>query len=393
MYEILANLDKEKVESWFAANAGDIRPFFYSSVDIRNSGFKIAHVDTNIFPAGFNLLGQKAKERASAEIKKYFDEYFPNCKIVGLISENFSRNEHYWDNITALKHSIEKAGKQVSVGITGEFSSEKELPFAVHSTYKKDGLVYFGETAPCVVIANRDFTSGAPDELVDIKQPVIPPVKMGWYRRKKSKHFQAYEEISRQFAADFKLDPWLISTFSVNCGKVDFKQKEGLECIAVRTEKLLHKIRRKYDEYGIKEEAYVFVKPNSGTFGMGITTLRSGEEILEINKKLRNKMAFIKDQKANTEVIIQEGLPTIDMVDGKPAEPFVYSIGNNPVGANYRINEKRDRLGNLNSAGMSFQEIDCEALHEFCGTSPIGIISRLAGLAALKESVQLKDVG
>jgi len=27
---------------------------FYSSVDLRNSGFKLALVDTNLFPAGFN---------------------------------------------------------------------------------------------------------------------------------------------------------------------------------------------------------------------------------------------------------------------------------------------------------------------------------------------------
>ena len=31
-------------------------PPFYSSVDLRNAGFKLAPVDTNLFPGGFNNL-------------------------------------------------------------------------------------------------------------------------------------------------------------------------------------------------------------------------------------------------------------------------------------------------------------------------------------------------
>ena len=32
------------------------RPPFYCSVDLRNAGYKLAPVDTNLFPAGFNNL-------------------------------------------------------------------------------------------------------------------------------------------------------------------------------------------------------------------------------------------------------------------------------------------------------------------------------------------------
>ena len=45
-----------EIESWFRKQWIKYPAPFYSSIDIRNSGFKIAPVDTNLFPAGFNNL-------------------------------------------------------------------------------------------------------------------------------------------------------------------------------------------------------------------------------------------------------------------------------------------------------------------------------------------------
>ena len=44
------------IESWFRNAWRDVQIPFYASVDIRNSGYKIAPVDTNLFPSGFNNL-------------------------------------------------------------------------------------------------------------------------------------------------------------------------------------------------------------------------------------------------------------------------------------------------------------------------------------------------
>lgn len=44
------------IETWFREQWLKITPPFYTSVDLRNSGFKLAPVDTNLFPAGFNNL-------------------------------------------------------------------------------------------------------------------------------------------------------------------------------------------------------------------------------------------------------------------------------------------------------------------------------------------------
>lgn len=376
------NLDSEKIASWFAAKSAGQVLLFYNSVDIRDAGYKIAPVDTNIFPAGFNLLSETARKNAAKYIAKFFEEHYPKCKGVGLVAENFSRNQRYWENVQALKTIVENAGKKVLLGVTdADVAAELSLPLIT----QKDGLVVFGEARPCVVISNRDFTSGSPEVLQNVEQPIIPPVNMGWYRRKKSNHFDAYNQLAKEFANEFGLDPWKISAIHTNCGNINFAKREGLDCIATNVEKTLFKIRKKYDEYGVESDPYVYIKANSGTFGMGIMTVKSGEEVYEINKKTRNKMSSIKEGMDSTEVIIQEGVPTADEVDGKPAEPFVYMVGGRVVGALRRINQERDAFGNLNARGMEFEALSCSEFDVNCEKADIGVIGRLAALAVLHE--------
>lgn len=44
------------IERWFRLEWTQHTPVFYSSVDIRNAGFKLAPVDTNLYPGGWNNL-------------------------------------------------------------------------------------------------------------------------------------------------------------------------------------------------------------------------------------------------------------------------------------------------------------------------------------------------
>ena len=44
------------IEHWFRKQWMDHAAPFYASVDLRNAGFKLAPVDTNLFPGGFNNL-------------------------------------------------------------------------------------------------------------------------------------------------------------------------------------------------------------------------------------------------------------------------------------------------------------------------------------------------
>ena len=44
------------IERWFRLEWQEHTPPFYCSVDLRNAGYKLAPVDTNLFPGGFNNL-------------------------------------------------------------------------------------------------------------------------------------------------------------------------------------------------------------------------------------------------------------------------------------------------------------------------------------------------
>ena len=47
---------RPEIERWFRTQWMEHPVNFYASVDLRNSGFKLAPVDTNLYPGGFNNL-------------------------------------------------------------------------------------------------------------------------------------------------------------------------------------------------------------------------------------------------------------------------------------------------------------------------------------------------
>ena len=47
------------IERWFRLEWMEHTPPFYTSVDLRNAGFKLAPVDTNLYPGGFNNLTEE----------------------------------------------------------------------------------------------------------------------------------------------------------------------------------------------------------------------------------------------------------------------------------------------------------------------------------------------
>ena len=80
--EVISLLDLEnkfleatpRIERWFRLEWQEHTPPFYCSVDLRNAGFKLAPVDTNLYPGGFNNLSAEAMplaiQAAMAAIEK-----------------------------------------------------------------------------------------------------------------------------------------------------------------------------------------------------------------------------------------------------------------------------------------------------------------------------------
>lgn len=407
----LTNLYEDKDEAinrWLAARRAEAAPYIYSSIDLRHSGSRLVPVDTNLFPAGFNNLSPAAGQRAIIALRDYMAAHAPAARRVLLIAESHTRNLAYLDNIVRLRGLFERAGCEVELA---SFAVASGAPLLLQSlsgaTITQQPLLRVGNQLRCengflpdVVVLNNDLSAGLPDILDGIVQPVFPPPALGWYRRRKSVHFTAYEKLTEEFAREFGFDNWLISAFFHQCGMIDFRAREGLDCLAKGVDCVIERARRKHVQYGIRDAPYVFVKADSGTYGMGIMTARSGAEMLELNKKDRNKMQVIKEGAVNSEVIIQEGIPSIDVVEGAPAEPLIYLVDGIPVGGMYRVNENRDALSNLNAAGMRITGI-CDEAEESqdkvsirgCHFQAYGLVAALAALAAPREDyAQLPNV-
>ena len=160
--------------------------------------------------------------------------------------------------------------------------------------------------------------------------------------------------MAREFAQLIGIDPWLIDPYFGVCGEIDFQERTGEECLAGWVEDILKRTAVKYREYGITQEPFVIVKADAGTYGMGIMTVKSPDEVRGLNRKQRNKMAVVKEGLEVSNVMVQEGVYTFETVNDAVAEPVVYMIDHFVVGGFYRVHTDRGQDENLNAPGMHF---------------------------------------
>jgi glutamate--cysteine ligase len=393
------------IERWFRLEWMEHTPPFYSSVDIRNAGFKLAPVDTNLYPGGWNNLTPEMLPLAVQSAMAAIEKICPEAKNLLVIPENHTRNTFYLSNLAQLKRIFYMAGLNVRIGSINPELKEPtsiDLPGGgsvllepVVRSKRRLGLKDFD---PCTILLNNDLSSGIPGILEDIhEQYLLPPLHAGWSVRRKSNHFKSYEEVSKRFGKLLGIDPWLINPMFNHCGAVDFAEGTGMDCLTTNVDALLAKVRRKYKEYGINEKPFVVVKADNGTYGMGIMTVRDAKDLDDLNRKTRNKMSVIKDGQAVSDVIIQEGVLTNERINEAVAEPVVYMMDRYVVGGFYRVHAERGVDENLNAPGAGFVPLAfAESTHlpqpgEKPGASApnrfymYGVIGRLAMVAASYE--------
>ena len=393
------------IERWFRLEWMEHTPPFYSSVDIRNAGFKLAPVDTNLFPGGWNNLTPQMLPLAVQSAMAAIEKICPEAKNLLLIPENHTRNTFYLSNVAQLQRIFNMAGLNVRIGSVNPDikepteiqlpTGEKVLLEPVIRSKRRLGLKDFD---PCTILLNNDLSAGAPGILEDLhEQYLLPPLHAGWSVRRKSTHFRNYEEVSKRFGKVLGIDPWLIHPMFNRCGEVDFASGSGMDCLTTNVDALLTKVRRKYKEYGINEKPFVIVKADNGTYGMGIMTVRDVKDLEALNRKGKNKMGVIKDGQTVHDVIIQEGVLTNERMHDAVAEPVVYMMDRYVVGGFYRIHAERGVDENLNAPGSSFVPLAfAENSHlpqvgmRNGATAPnrfymYGVIARLAMVAASYE--------
>ena len=398
------------IERWFRLQWQEHVPPFYGSVDLRNAGFKLAPVDMNLYPGGFNNLSEEMLPCAVQAAQAAVERACPDAKDLLLVPERHTRNVFYLTNVARLARILRATGLNVRIGtLSAEITAPTTISLpgndslTIEPLIRKNNRVGVEGFDPCVVLLNNDLSAGIPAVLRNLDgQVLLPPLHAGWAVRRKSHHFAAYDEVADDFARMAGIDPWLINPYFARCGSVDFHAREGEECLTTNVDLLLTRLRAKYKALAIDRPPFVIVKADAGTYGMGIMTVRDVADVKDLNRKQRNKMAVVKEGLEVHEVIIQEGVPTLETVNGGVAEPVVYMVDRHVVGGFYRVHAERGRDENLNAPGMHFAPLpfsqpcnvpDCTAIasENYRGDSAAnrfytyGVVARLALLAASVE--------
>ncbi len=399
-------LDQQaEIEGWFRRQWQLTSAPFYTSVDLRNAGFKLAPVDTNLFPAGFNNLNPALIPLSIQAAQAAIERICPTANQILIVPESHTRNTFYMESIAALQDILQKAGFEVRLGsLSDEIKQAQTLSLpsgrqiTLEPLERSGKRVGIGDFSPCMILLNNDLSSGRPAMLEEVEQKIVPPLALGWSKRLKSDHFTHYRQVAKEFSELMQIDPWLIDPLFLQCGEIDFKKREGEACLAKNVGTLLTSIQRKYDEYQIDKEPFVVIKADAGTYGMGVMTASSVAEVQGLNRKQRNKMAASKSGANVSQVLVQEGVYTFETwgESASVAEPVVYMLDHFVVGGFYRVHTRRGPNENLNAPGAHFEPL---AFAEPCTTPDhnmapdananrfyaYGVIARLAMLAAARE--------
>lgn len=393
------------IEAWFRKQWMKTPAPITSSVDLRNSGFKLAPVDTNLFPAGFNNLNDDFLPLCIQAVQSTLAFRSPGCVKILIIPELHTRNKFYAKSLSKFKSIFEQAGfvvrlghfaKDIQKAIDIETVDGESL--TLEAVIRQDNRLMVDDFNPCLLLLNNDLSSGIPEILTNVEQPILPSPQLGWSSRYKSDHFHFFSDVVEEFSQLINIDPWLLNPLCKTINGVDFMAQEGLDKLADNVDELLQNIQKKYNQHGIMQQPFVAIKSDSGTYGMSVMMAKSGGDILNLNRKQRTKMSASKGGNKVEQVIIQEGVYTFEtMPDGAVAEPVLYMIGQFVVGGFYRVHQGRGDSENLNAPGMHFEPL---AFEKPCNTpfaqaqskAPnrfyvYGVVSRLAALAAARESV------
>ena len=380
------NSRTDELNSWFDSHLNNILIPLYSSVDLRVADYKIVPVDTNIFPAGFNNLSEEFRNLAGELFRRTFEEKYSKAKKILIVPELHTKNAYYWENILTLQLILERVDFEVRVGIVNEEFSTPKASFETKSgsqidafkTFNADHKLQIDGFIPDIILINNDFSEECPHTLRDVVQPVVPPVEMGWHTRRKDIHFEFYNSLAREVSEIIDIDPWSISIETSFLDNVDFDDLGARKRVAKTADELVSRLRKEYSFRGIEQEPFVFVKSNSGTYGMAVMSAKTPEEILMLNANSRKKMRVTKGGIAVRDIVVQEGVPTIlKTKDGVISEPVLYMVESNVAGGFYRSNNTKSEFDNLNSRGMEFNNFERKSI-----LPAYSLIARIASVAS-----------
>ena len=392
------------IERWFRLEWMEHTPPFNTAVDLRNAGFKLAPVDTNLFPGAFNHLTPEMLPLAVQAAMAAVEKICPEAKNLLLVPRPHTADPFYLSSVQRLMQIFTQAGLNVRLGSLDSAlkkSLRLSLPdgeeLLIEPMVKARGRVGLKNFDPCTILLNSDLASGTPAALQGLAQQyLLPPLHAGWPVRRKSAHFHSYEEVAKKFAKLLGIDPWLINPIHGRCGEVDLAAPAGLDCVRSTVDALLVKLRRKYKEFGIRDKPFVVIKADNGRSGAGFMTVRDTAEV-GTPCVSGDCIDGLGEPGGVTEVIVQEGVPTFERVNSAVAEPVVYMIDRYVVGGFYCVHAESGTEASLAAPHSHYVPLAFAENRQLPkpGAKPgasapnrfymYGVIARLAMLAASYE--------
>ena len=351
--------NRERIRAWMTKKRSEVPIPIYGSVDVRDAGWKVGVEDANHFPAGFNNVSEENLSDLAKLFREHLQRTHPDCEWVHIYPESHTRNPGYVENIASIKSMIEQAGYRCTVG-SPELNDFDDLhglsgPLMLNRVDidEHKGLSIEGKE-PHLILLNNDLTEGAIPGLEAAN--ATPPPDMGWHRRRKSQHYQMLKPYINEMADMLGLDPWhLMPDWFVSENKCLTEEACKIR-LAAEINAFLDDLREKYASMGIEREPMVVIKNDSGTYGLGVMMLRSGDEILNLSKRKANKLSYAKGGAEVENYLIQEGIPTaLTSEEGETLEPVVYLVDGEAASWFYRINAKKSDMDNLNSPSSRFE--------------------------------------
>ena len=353
---------RELITDWMNEKRKQVSIPIYGSVDIRDAGWKIAVVDANHFPAGFNNVAEEDEEHLAALLKNHILRRDNGCKWVHLYPEAHTRNAAYAENLRTLQRLLVMAGFRCTIGspeLDGHgsvdgLSGPLKLDSVVLNDFDGEDYLTIDGLRPDLILLNNDLTEGLVPGLGASR--VSPPPQMGWHVRRKSNHYEALKDYVEEISEMLGIEPWYLMTdWFISKDKCLDKEACRIE-LAAEVDDFLAKIGARYQKMGIDREPVVFIKNDSGTYGLGILSVKNGEELLALSNRKMKKLMYSKGGVDVENFLIQEGVPTSLNTDSDgPVEPVVYLVDGQAASWFYRINEKKSDIENLNSPSAIFQ--------------------------------------
>ena len=399
----------QRIEKWFRQQWKETPAPFYASCDLRNAGYKLAPVDTNLFPAGFNNLADNATQIIQIALENLIERYCPEASGVLIVAENHTRNRRYLASVKCLQNFLVNAGFEARVtNLSPQLTTSQQWQLddgeslLIEPMQRVDDRLVIGDFVPCVVLLNNDLSDGATAILKNIQQHVLPRTELGWQQRTKSQHFQEYAGVVKEFSQQFGLDDWQLAADFEVVNAVDFSNQESMEQLIGVIDQQMHRTDLEHAQRSIHQQSYVVAKANSGTYGMGVMSITDSDTLRQVNRKIRNKMKVGKGGQKIDELLVQEGVPSFESIESNQAvaEPVVYMIDHYVVGGFYRIHQGRGVNDNLNAPGMYFEPLsfehcmDCGGHYNVFNQSLFylyGVVARLALVASAREIAHYQD--